>query len=283
MLVAQLTDLHITTSGGPTMVDTSATLARAVTHIVGLDPRPDVVVITGDLTNDGTADEYALLRSLLEPIDLPLVLVAGNHDHRDVLRAELADRFPSDVPDGHLSYVIEEHEVRLVVLDTTEPTRHDGVLPPDRIAWLTSVLDEAPDRPTAICMHHPPFRTGIRWMDLAGLADSPAFRSAVVEHPQVRHVMAGHLHRPIHTTIGSASVTVCPSTCHQLDLELHPGCAGLVDEPPGYQLHLWTEEGVVTHTGMVWEGVRIDVSDMIEGIERRAANGDPFVKGETGG
>src|ERR687891_182941 len=94
MLIAQITDTHIKPEGllAYRRFDTAAFLARAVDHILHLDPRPDVVLATGDLVDAGTAAEYARLRHLLAPLAMPVYLIPGNHDERDALRAAFADR-----------------------------------------------------------------------------------------------------------------------------------------------------------------------------------------------
>ena len=97
MLIAQITDTHIKPEGSlaDSHVDTSAFLARAVDHILHLDPRPDVVLGTGDLVDGGTSAEYARLRHLLSPLPMPVYLIPGNHDDREALRQVFAD-YPED-------------------------------------------------------------------------------------------------------------------------------------------------------------------------------------------
>ena len=68
-----------------------AILERAVAHVNALDPRPDVVLATGDLVDGGKPEEYARLRRLLAPLAMPVYLIPGNHDARDALRAVFAD------------------------------------------------------------------------------------------------------------------------------------------------------------------------------------------------
>jgi hypothetical protein len=92
-------------------------------------------------------------------------------------------------------------------------------------------------------------------------------------------VVAGHLHRPIQAVIASTLVSVCPSTGFQLDLDLNPTRGGAVDEPPGFQLHRWDGGRFVTHTGMVRDGRRIDITAFVEYVLGRAERGEDFPKG----
>ena len=260
------------------LVDTSACLAATVKHLVALDPAPDVVLATGDLTDEGTRTEYSLLADLLAPIADRLLPLPGNHDDGPLFRSTFADRLPDSTADGHCSYVVDEHAVRLVGLDTSLPGRHDGRFDDAHEEWLDSTLAARPDRPTLVFTHFPPFTSGITFMDVSGLAGAERMRAVIATHPQVRLLVAGHLHRTVQTTVGSTLISVCPSTGNQLGLDLHPDRGSAVDEPPGYQLHRWDGERFVTHTGVVWEGRRLDLTQFVASIRARAAQGKSFPK-----
>ncbi len=259
MLIAQITDLHITDESDPAraLVDASARLAEMVDALARLEPRPDVVLLTGDLTDDGLASQYAMLRTLLEPLPMPMLPIPGNHDLHDAFREAFADVLPDNVAADHCSYVVEPERVglpRLVGFDSSHPDRIDGVAPVERRDWLDSVLDAAPDTPTLLFLHHPPFDSTIWWMDVVGMApdDATELRRVVEKHTQVELVVCGHIHRPIAASIGSARVSVCPSTIHQVGLEVSEEVSPSVSAPPGaFQLHLWTGDGFVTHTERV--------------------------------
>jgi 3',5'-cyclic-AMP phosphodiesterase len=143
--------------------------------------------------------------------------------------------------------------VRIVALDTVVPQQAGGLFCAEREAWLEATLAAAPDRPTLLMMHHPPFRTGIGHMDEMGLEGADRFAALLRRHPQVGRVVCGHLHRPIATVIGSALVSTCPSVAHQVALDLRGGApARFRMEPPGYQLHLWSDaDGWISHTGVI--------------------------------
>ena len=284
MLIAQISDCHIRDHGGELarLVDTTETLRRVVDHLVGLDPAPDVILATGDLTDDGTASQYATLLEVLAPIADRLLPIPGNHDECPLFREAFSDLVPEDIADDHCSYVVEHHPVRLVGLDNSLPGRHDGHFDPVRERWLSDVLDSGPDRPTLVFTHFPPFETGLRFMDDAGLLDADRLRAVIQRHPQVRLLVTGHMHRPIHTAIGSTPVSTCPSTGNQLRLDLHPDRGAAVDEPPAYQLHRWDGERFVTHTGVVRDpaAVRtVSLDGFVAEIRRRLEAGEPFAKG----
>jgi len=251
MLIAQLSDPHIGLPGQLLYgrVDTAAFLARAVQAVAALDPRPDAVILTGDLVDKGEPAEYAHLRELLAPLPVPIFAIPGNHDAREPFR----DAFAATgylPPDGFLHYAVEDRPLRLVALDTLIPGKGGGELCPERLDWLERTLAAAPDRPTMILMHHPPFSTGIDYMDRYALADPAAFAEIVARHPQIERITCGHLHRVIERRFAGTIAGTAPSTAHQFQLNLTPGASlRLMFEPPGYQLHLWREgDGLVTHT-----------------------------------
>jgi 3',5'-cyclic-AMP phosphodiesterase len=255
VLIAQITDMHIRPEGvlAYGRVDTAPYLARAVQHLLGLKPRPDVVLATGDLVDAGSAGEYARLRALLAPLPMPVYLIPGNHDDRDALVAAFTDH--RYLPGGgrFIQYVVEDFPVRLVALDTLVPGKTGGLLCEERLGWLAARLAEAPDRPTVIFMHHPPFETGIEHMDGYGLARSREFIEVVRDHPQVEGVLCGHLHRPIQARVGGTVASTAPSTAHQVVLDLEKGNPLMFAmEPPACQLHLWRPgAGLVSHTSYI--------------------------------
>ncbi|MGH7093791.1 MAG: phosphodiesterase [Stellaceae bacterium] len=272
MLVAQITDMHILARGklfhapyraippeaGPeySRIDTGACLRRAVAALNALVPRPDVVVVTGDLTDHGNAEEYDHLREILAAAAMPLYVIPGNHDNREALRrAFAADGYLPE--DGFLHYTVDHYPVRLVALDTHVPDSPDGELCGERLAWLDATLAAAPERPTLVMMHHPPFPTAIEHMDRHGLRDPDTFAAVIARHKQVERILCGHLHRTIDRRFAGTVAGTAPATAHQLLLDITPGSRGhFTFEPPGYKLHLWRDGGLITHTATLgdWPG-----------------------------
>jgi 3',5'-cyclic AMP phosphodiesterase CpdA len=216
-------------------------LRAAVAHVGTLDPAPDLVLMTGDLVNDGRAAQYAHLRALLDPLGAPLVMIAGNHDDR----AALQEAFP----DQSLRGVHHVGPIRLIVLDSLVPGQPGGRLGREQLAWLDAALDEDRMGPVIVAVHHPPFVTGIDHMDAMGLQDSEAFGGVIARHPNVERVLCGHLHRPIQTRWRGTLAMTAPSVAHQVTLDLRPGAAGsYYFEPPALLLHCWQPGlGMVSH------------------------------------
>ena len=252
MLIAQITDCHIVDPGSllNDRVDTATMLAGAVAHIAAMNPQPDLVLATGDLVNDGTPVQYRNLTSLLAPLAMPIIAIPGNHDDRTELRRAFS-MTPSR-PDVRIDSVHDQDELRLIGLDTTIPGEHGGEVTPSQMAWLDTQLLAAPDVPTLIFQHHPPFLTGIAWMDAVGMTGADLEADVVGRHSQVQSIVCGHIHRVIQSRIGGTPVSTWPSTGAQVALALDGTPHGYIDEPPVVALHNWSPTaGLVSHVSYV--------------------------------
>ncbi len=251
MLIAQLSDLHITAPETHLygLVDTAQFLQRAIAHLNRLDPQPDLVLITGDLVDQGTEVEYRHLRDLLAPLRAPLYLALGNHDDRDSFR-QVWGHCPYVPPSGPLNYCLEAYPVRLMVLDTLVPGASHGLVDDGQRQWLAQTLGADPQRPTVIALHHPPFATGLPGMDGIRCQGAETLAEVIQSFPTVERVLCGHLHRAIQVRWAGTLGSVAPSVAHQVKLTLHPEVGNaFIFEPPAFQLHLWhPDQGLITHT-----------------------------------
>lgn len=252
MLIAQITDLHIGVEPDNPEEANMQRLGAVLRRLTKGPNRPDLLLMTGDLTESGDAESYARLARAVSGCPFPVWPIVGNHD----ARGPFLDAFPhTPHDDGFVQYVIEGDGLRLVLLDTLEEGRHGGAFCAKRAAWLEAQLAAAPDTPTVIAMHHPPFASGIDWLD--GDARAPwimRFADAIAGHGQVRAILCGHLHRTIQTLWNGAALTVCASTAPLVALDLNPVDpdqpdlrAMITREPPAYALHRWDGERLVSH------------------------------------
>jgi Icc protein len=253
LLVAQITDLHIKPVGelAYRQVDTAAALAHCIAHLNNLRPRPALVVVSGDLVDAGKDEEYAHLRRLLNELALPLVAIPGNHDRREPMRRAFPDQ-PYAGRDGALNFQLPLGPIDLMLLDSNVAGKDHGILDDDTLAWLDATLSSAPERPALLFVHHPPFATGIGFMDDMNLFNAADLAMIVRRHPRARMLACGHVHRAVHTLFAGIPASICPAPNHAvaLDLALDP-VPSLIIEPPGFHLHAWfAGEGfgnVVTH------------------------------------
>ena len=252
MLIAQISDLHITAPGVLSAgVDTAGTLGRCVRDIARMDPQPDLVLATGDLVEEGTPAEYRRLRGLLAPLAMPVYVIAGNHDDRSALRSAFADHAYLPSGEGPIHYALEGHELGLIALDTTIPGAAGGALDEPQCAWFEAIVRRGADRTFLVFMHHPPIMTGIRCMDEIALEPRSAARLGyiVARQPHVERIVCGHVHRGIQARWNGTLVSICPSTAYQGVLNLRgDDFDAATREPPAYQLHYWNGMELVTHT-----------------------------------
>lgn len=251
MLIAQVTDTHIKANGRLAYgkVDSAEKLARCVEHLNGLLTPPDIVVMTGDLVDSGRPEEYAVLCRLIEPFEMPVYVIPGNHDERRAFKEAFADHdyLPSD--GGFLHYVIEDYPLRLIGLDTTIPGEEGGEMCVERLAWLDARLQQEPERPTVILMHHPPFLTGIKNMDVNNCKGGDALGAMIQRHPQVIRLLCGHVHRAIQVHWYGVTASIGPSPSHSVAYNLREDAPhDFLLEPPACDIHYWREDtGLITH------------------------------------
>jgi 3',5'-cyclic AMP phosphodiesterase CpdA len=217
--IAQISDLHIKAPGRLAYgrVDTARALERCIAALNAFAPRPDFVVISGDLVDTPSREEYAHLTRLLEQLELPFAGVPGNHDSREMMR----DAFPrADFadPSGPLNQRIEVAGLDLVLLDSSVPGKPHGELEAATLQWLDRTLASSADRPALIFLHHPPFLAGIWHMDRQNLQNAGELAGIVRRHPRVRLIATGHVHRATLTAIAGVPTTICPS------ILTSPGC-----------------------------------------------------------
>ena len=249
----QITDLHIRRPGQLAYgrVDTSSYVARTVESVLALRQRPDAVIVTGDLTDFGHIEEYENLKNLLAPLDMPVYLMPGNHDHRDHLRKVFADHDYLAADGEFVQFHRRLGPMHLLALDTSVLGESGGRLCAQRLEWLADRLSELRSEPVVVAMHHPPFRTLIGHMDKIGLMEGAAELEALLRrYSNVERVLCGHLHRAIDVRFGGTLASTCPGPAHQVTLNVDPDAASdWMLEPPAFRVHAWDAESqrLVTH------------------------------------
>jgi 3',5'-cyclic AMP phosphodiesterase CpdA len=239
--VAQLTDPHIVAEGSTYFgVDTAKYLEAALAAVHALDPLPAYIVVTGDLVNFGTAEQYVRFAQLMKRARVPYFVVPGNHDNRDRLREKLPAESFGGSHGGRVCYAIDDFPIRLIGLDLNSPRPWPGAVA-DRasLAWLDDTLSAAPGKATIVAVHQPPFRTGLHYLDLGGFVGKTQLRSVVDRHANVRAVISGHIHCTRSKRWNRALASSAPSTAPQVIplLFMQGRVVGLSRERPGFVIH----------------------------------------------
>jgi Icc protein len=257
MLIAHLSDLHIRPAGltANRVVETNAMAERALRLLADFDPPPEAVIITGDLTECGRAEEYAELRRLLDrKLPCPVYVVPGNHDRRANFRAALGALPGVTADPDFVQYAVDLGPLHLIMLDSIVPGAGHGELCPRRLKFLENALAAAAAKPTLIGLHHPPLLTGIASMDVIPLRDPEAFLSLIARHGQVLAVLSGHHHRAIIGQHKGAMLLTAPAVGgHQSELSFDPSARSCFClEPGGYFMLRWHEtQGLTATLGLI--------------------------------
>ncbi|HET8566951.1 MAG TPA: phosphodiesterase [Solirubrobacterales bacterium] len=235
VLLAQLSDLHVCDEWEG--VDPSIRVERVVAAIRALPDSVDAALVTGDLSDDGSEESYRRVRRLLEPLEVPVHVLPGNHDDRARLRAAF------DLPGSGaepINYSVDVSDLRVVVFDSIVPGRDPGAYGPEQLRWLDEELGRGSARPSLLALHHPPLPTGLPGWDAINLtvADREAMAAVVARHPQLQAIASGHLHRVAAGALAGCPVFSAPSACLQARPDFGGNDVEFVD-PPGFALHVY--------------------------------------------
>ena len=248
MLLVQITDTHIVAPGALVYdrYDSAAGLRAAVVRVNTLPVRPELVLVTGDLTHHGQKAEYDHFLEIMSGLQVPWHAIPGNHDIRDPFLAAMAGHLGDTRLPGFGQFAVDAGPLRVIGLDTLHDGYHDGSFCTQRLAWLEAALMAAEGRPVVLAMHHPPFATGVRWMDVMNLDWTSPLEALVARFANVQAVLCGHVHRPITTRWAGTVARICPGTSYQVATDLAGPDPHLCADPAAIGLASWDGQRVIT-------------------------------------
>ncbi|EJN02453.1 phosphodiesterase [Phyllobacterium sp. YR531] len=246
MKIIQVTDLHLVTPGELLCgLNPLTRLQKCIDDINRHHADADMVIFTGDLSDTGTEDTYVALAAELERLAVPYHLMMGNHDDRDVFLKTFASIVPQD---GFVQSALDTPEGKFILLDTLMTGKVEGRLDDARLTWLKHQLHIAQGQPVYVFTHHPPFPIHMPHLDPIGLIDADALFALLREHGNVRHIFAGHAHRPVAGSWRGIPVSVLRGTNHQSALGFDPHRVAITHEPPVYGVIFIDRETVIVHS-----------------------------------
>lgn len=218
--VVHLSDTHLL--GGGALLggrfDVEENFRQTLVAVKAATANPTAIVITGDLTDLGEPDAYRRLKAMLEPVATelgsPLIWVAGNHDERPALRAELLGLDATEEP---VTGVWEIDGLRIIALDSSVPGWHHGDLGSEQLQWLAEQLSTPAPMGTILAIHHPPLPSHVPLFGILELQHQAALEK-VIAGSDVRAILAGHLHYSAHGTFAGIPVHVASATCYTMNL-----------------------------------------------------------------
>jgi 3',5'-cyclic-AMP phosphodiesterase len=262
MLIAQVSDTHIVAKNrhwqAEPLTEIHKRLSKVIGYLNALDPAPDVVLFTGDITDEGDKDAYYYFKELVSPLKFPYFVIPGNHDQREEMRLAFIEE-PYMPKRGFIHYSIENYPVRLIGLDTLVEGEAYGKICKERLDWFEQTLKASPEKPTLIFMHHPPTKLGVKLFDEIICFTPDEFHSLILKYDNLLGIVAGHYHHFCVSSFFGKGCFIAPSVA-PVHYFAHPNddrVTALELEDPAVSLHLWQEERpLISHVKRVKENYR---------------------------
>lgn len=238
----QLTDSHLFGTPDATLLgmDTAESLRQVVTQVAACHPRIDLLLASGDLSQDGSVASYQRFAELTRPLQAPARWYPGNHDEADVLQALCAD-------DARRDTVVDLGSWRLILLDSSQAGQVAGHLDASQLTLLEQALQGADGRPVLLSFHHHPLPVGCAWLDPIGLNNAEALFAITDQYPNLKAMLFGHVHQEVDLWRQGVRLLASPSTC----VQFAPNSVDFaIDERlPGYRWLRLDADGQL-HTGV---------------------------------
>lgn len=225
----QISDIHLNASRDKDLlgVKTQESFEAVLEHIKTNHDSIDFLLLTGDLSQDGSEKSYLRLAEMVKSFDLPIYFYPGNHDDSSVMN----DVYPAGNLDSNKHIVLPEWQI--ILLDSHIHRKVEGFLAEDQLQFMETCLTARPDLHSIVSFHHQPVPVGSAWLDNLGVKNAEEFWSRAKKYPKLSTVIFGHVHQSFEQKVGHIQCYSPPSTCiqfmHQQDE------FGLENLPPGYR------------------------------------------------
>jgi Icc protein len=236
MRIAHLADFHL--PGAPNKavngVQPHANLVQAAAALAKQTPPPELIVLGGDQLENGEHDSYQAVTDAFKDLAAPVHMVLGNHDSLAGFRRTSQ---PAKAPDFPGYYSFDVKGLHVVILNSTVAGKEFGRLDERQLLWLSEDLHQSNLKPVLIFLHHPPFDTGIVWLDKVKLINAENFWEIIPPYAQnILGVFTAHLHLQYTSTHRGVLAAGCPAVSWQFSGNADSARAALSEEPPGFNL-----------------------------------------------
>jgi Icc protein len=236
MRIAHISDFHLPTKPGQKLNGAfpDANLIEAVAVLKQQNPKPDLIVLGGDLLEDGQKGNYEAIVGLFNDIQVPLHTVVGNHDDLKALKkSTLVEDGKSERGYGSFN----QGKLHFILLNTTRTGKSHGNIEEEQLFWLSEDLWANHDKPVLIFMHHQPIDSGVPWLDKMKLENADAFWKIVPPYSNnILGVFFAHVHMQISTVVRGILVASSPAVCFQYSGNTDASKLELSPEQPGFNL-----------------------------------------------
>lgn len=227
--IVQVSDIHLfaDTSKELLGVNTQNSFAAVVDLLTKDSDKIDIILLSGDLTQDQSPEAYQRVASMLSGFSMPIYYIPGNHDELATMQAVYPKNSivnDKQIVFPHWQFILLNSQIRKAV---------PGFLAPSELSYLEACLKMYPQKNAAIVFHHHPLSVNTGWLDPIGLTNANEFWEVVSNYPQVKVVLFGHVHQEFAAKHGDVACYGAPSTC----IQFKPNQVefGLDHIPPGYR------------------------------------------------
>lgn len=212
MKIVHLSDLHITKDGVEIWgTNTLSHFQQAIDVISQIDDI-DAIIVTGDLSNDGSNWSYSYIHNCLKKLGVPVFCCPGNHDNLENMQFVNSEFF--HISDYHIN--IDGYD--LFVMNSTISGMSRGLLCEDSMSWLDEKLSNSCN-PAIIAFHHPAVDPG-GWLNRKLLDNKEEFVKLVSRYSHVKLVLYGHIHYYIQQLVNDIIFCAAPAIGFAFDKEL---------------------------------------------------------------
>jgi Icc protein len=212
LLIAQVTDIHLFADEKQELLGlgTTQSFQAVIEQLQMLQPQLDLLLLTGDLSQDGTPESYERIQNLLSPLATPIYWLPGNHDCVSTMQ-QVLNRAPFS------PWKAFTQSWNFLLINSGVPGYVHGHLSSEKLNWLDLKLEFMGDRPTIVALHHPPFRLNSDWLDTSTLENPEELFAVLDRHPQVKLVLFGHIHQEFNRQRNGIHYLGSPSTSIQFE------------------------------------------------------------------
>ena len=205
----QITDPHLTENKKTKVKSwlTHSSFEKIIAYIK-TNETPDFIVVSGDISNDGSKKSYVAYQQGIERFEKPVFTILGNHDNHKNFHAVFGTKFPS------VEKITLSESWLIMTIDSTSMNKESGHITKQQMHALRKLIAKNKDKNLVLCLHHQPIKMGF-WIDQVGLDNSDQFIASIANQSNVKAVVWGHVHHESESTLGSIKMLSTPSTCYQ--------------------------------------------------------------------
>ena len=227
--IIQISDIHLLAdeNGELLGVNTQESFQSVIDLLQKGNDTIDMILLTGDLTQDGSEVAYKRLANILKIFNVPIYYVPGNHDNSPLM----SHVYPCDGISNDRHIILKNWH--LILLDSQKSHAVEGYLDSTQLNYLQHCLQSYPEHHGLIALHHQPVPVGSLWLDDIGLKNAEAFWQIILQYPNVKTILFGHVHQAFKQIVNGINCLGVPSTCIQFKPK--QDYFGLEKLPPGYR------------------------------------------------